>query len=77
MTPEGFAALVKLLRMTGAPSIEAARLVLVEGKTQTEAAQATGISLPGASQAVKRCKAGIALAKEVAEGAVQFPREMV
>ncbi len=68
MTPEAFAALVKLLRMTGAPSIEAARLVLVEGKTQKEAIEATGITQAGASQAVKRCRAGIALAKEVADG---------
>ena len=69
MTPEAFRALVKLLRMTGAASIEAARLVLVEGKTQTEAIKATGLSQAGVSQAVGRCKAGIELAKEVAQGA--------
>lgn len=73
MTPEAFSALVKLLRMTGTPSIEAARLVLVEGKTQTEAIKATGLSQAGASQAVRRCRAGIELAKKVAQGAIQLP----
>lgn len=66
MTPEAFAALVKLLRMTGAQSIEAARLVLVEGKTQKEAVEATGITQAGASQAVKRCRAGLELARMAA-----------
>ena len=73
MTPSGFGALVKLLRMTGPQSIEAARLVLVEGRTQTEAIKATGLSQAGVSQAVGRCKAGIALAQEVAQGAIQLP----
>lgn len=71
MTPSGFEALVKLLRMTGPQSIEAARLVLVDGKAQREAVEATGISQAGASQAVRRCRAGIELAKKVAQGAVQ------
>lgn len=66
MTPEAFAALTKLLRMTGAPSIEAARLVLVEGKTQKEAAQATGLTAPGVSQAVRKCRAGLELARTAA-----------
>lgn len=66
MTPEAFAALVKLLRMTGAPSIEAARLVLVEHKAQKEAAQATGLTAPGVSQAVRKCRAGLVLARTAA-----------
>lgn len=69
MSPGAFHALIKLLRMTGIPSIEAARLVLVEGKTQKEAAQATGLTAPGVSQAVRACKAGIELAKIAAEQA--------
>ena len=73
ISQEAFTALVKLLRMTGIASIEAARLVLVEGKTQTEAIKATGLSQAGVSQAVGRCKAGIALAREVAQGAIQIP----
>ena len=66
LTEEAFRALVKLLRMTGIPSIEAARLVLVEGKTQKEAAQATGLTAPGVSQAVRKCRAGLELARVAA-----------
>jgi predicted DNA-binding protein (UPF0251 family) len=63
MTPEAFRAIVKLLRMTGASSIEAARLVLVEGRSQKDAAMATGLTAPGVSQAVRKCRAGLELAK--------------
>lgn len=70
MTPSGFEALVKLLRMTGPQSIEAARLVLVDGMRQVDAAKATGLTAQGVSQVVKACKAGLALAK-IASG-VEF-----
>lgn len=66
MTPEAFRALIKLLRMTGVPSIEAARLVLVEGRSQKDAALATGLTAPGVSQAVRKCRAGLELAKVAA-----------
>lgn len=66
ITEKSFHALVKLLRMTGVPSIEAARLVLVEGKTQKEAAQATGLTAPGVSQAVRNCREGLELARTAA-----------
>lgn len=66
ITEKSFHALVKLLRMTGTPSIEAARLVLVGGKAQKEAAQATGLTAPGVSQAVRKCRAGLELARVAA-----------
>lgn len=66
MTPEAFQALVKLLRMTGAKSIEAARMVLVEGRSQKDAALATGLTAPGVSQAVRKCRAGLELARMAA-----------
>lgn len=72
MNDQAFRAIVKLLRMTGAPSIEAARLVLVDGKTQKEAALATGLTAPGVSQAVRKCRAGLELAR-VAAG-VSIPK---
>ena len=72
MTDQAFAAIVKLLRMTGAASIEAARLVLVEGRSQKDAALATGLTAPGVSQAVRKCKTGLELAR-VAAG-VSIPK---
>lgn len=66
MTDQAFAAIVKLLRMTGNKSIEAARLVLVEGRSQKDAAQATGLTAPGVSQAVRKCRAGLELARVAA-----------
>lgn len=66
MNDQAFRAIVKLLRMTGAASIEAARLVLVEGRSQKEAAQATGLTAPGVSQAVRKCRVGLELARVAA-----------
>lgn len=66
MNDQAFRAIVKLLRMTGAASIEAARLVLVEGRSQKDAALATGLTAPGVSQAVRKCKAGLELARVAA-----------
>lgn len=48
-----FAVLAKLMRSRGA-SARAARLVLVSGMRIGEASQATGLTQPAVSQAVKR-----------------------
>lgn len=68
MNNESFAALAQLLRLRSGPSMEAARLVLVDGRTQAEAQVATGISAPGVSMAVARCRSGIELAMAIVSG---------
>lgn len=65
MTNDQFAALADLLRLRGGQSQEAARLVLVEGLSVTEAAARTGIDQSTASKAVASCRRGIELARRV------------
>ena len=67
MTPAQFEALAKLLGLRGGPSAEAARLVLVDGVSVTEAAARTGVSQPGVSNAVARCRKGLELARAVVD----------
>jgi hypothetical protein len=64
MTPKQFAALAQLLRMQDGPSLTAARLVLVDGVPSGEAAAVAGISPAGASNALRRMRAGLALAQQ-------------
>lgn len=66
MTAEQFAALAQLLRMQDGPSLTAARLVLVDGVRQVEAAALAGISTAGAHNAVARLRRGMELAKVAA-----------
>jgi predicted DNA-binding protein (UPF0251 family) len=63
MRDHEFDALAKLLRMKSGPAREAARLVLVHRFKVGEAAWATGASQPSVSNAVARCKRGIALVR--------------
>ena len=60
MTGEQFDVLAKLLRSRD-PAKMAARLVLVDGVTRKAAAEATGVSGPAITQAVKRYKEAHAL----------------
>ncbi len=56
MTPEQFDVLAKLLRSRD-PAREAARLVLVEGKTNAEAHAITGVLPQGIGNALARYRA--------------------
>jgi len=64
MTPSQFQALSRLLSLKTGPAQECARLVLVEGMAQAEAARQTGLSRQAAHQAVKRARAGVDLARQ-------------
>jgi len=63
MTTAQFQALAELLRLRGGPATDAARLVLVDGLTVTEAAQRAGVSSSGVSNALARCRRGMELAR--------------
>ena len=64
MTPSQFDALARLAGLDEASrSREAARLVLVEGLTQAEAARQTGITRVVSGRAVKRCLEALELAR--------------
>lgn len=62
MTEEQFFALAKLSRVGQTASIEAARLVLVLGCRQIDAAAQTGLSVAGVSNSVARCRRNLQLA---------------
>ena len=64
MTNAQFAALAQ--RMRSGPAQECARLVLVEGLRQVDAAAQTGLSAQGASNAVRRVRAAFELAQVAA-----------
>lgn len=66
MTPEQFDALARLLRLSpGSTSRELARLVLVDGLTQADAAARLGATHQAAYNAVQRVREGLDLARRV------------
>lgn len=65
---EAFDALCSLIRVRSSPSREAARLVLVEGVSRSEAAQQTGITDAGVSNLLTRLKRAKELVKIVVKG---------
>ena len=67
MTPAQFWALCQLAR-TSEPSREAARLVLVEGRTTVAAAEATGVLQPSVSRLVSRLRRAHALLADAYAG---------
>ena len=67
MTAEQFAALATLTQMRAGPAQDAARLVLVDGITQAEAARRTGLSPQGVHNAVTRARKAFALAQIAAK----------
>ena len=67
MTHRQFDAIVKLTSARGA-SKNAARLVLVEGLSQVQAAESVGISPAGVCNAVQRLRAAMVLAREAVAG---------
>jgi uncharacterized phage protein gp47/JayE len=62
MTPTQFNAITQLLRLRSGPAQQVARLVLVDGLGVPDAARQVGLEYTAASQAVRRVKAGHALA---------------
>lgn len=65
MTAEQFRALSELLSLRPGPAQDCARLVLVDGLTQAQACERTGLSRQAAHQAVKRAQRGLELARRV------------
>lgn len=63
MTAEQFAALAGLLRLRAGPAQQVAYLVLVDGLAVPEAARQVGLEYTAASQAVRRVKRGLELAR--------------
>ena len=63
MTVDKFAALAQLLRLRQGPQREAARLVLVDGMRQADAARVTGCSASALGNTLRTCRAGLELAR--------------
>lgn len=63
MTHESFAALAQLLRLRQGPQREAARLVLVDGMRQADAARAVGVSPSALGNTLRACRSGLELAR--------------
>lgn len=59
---KAFAALAKLLQLRDGPAQNAARLVLVNGMTQADAARTVGLAPNAVHNAVARCRRGLELA---------------
>ena len=68
VTPAQFWALTQIAR-TSEPSREAARLVLVEGRTTVAAAEATSVLQPSVSRLVSRLRRAHALLADAYAGA--------
>jgi DNA-directed RNA polymerase specialized sigma24 family protein len=66
MTATQFDALTQLLRLRSGPARQVARLVLVDGLSVPDAARQAGLEYTAASQAVRRVRAGHALARTAA-----------
>ena len=65
MRPDQFTALASLTSLRDSSTRRGAWLVLVEGATQTEAAQAVGVSQQAISKAVRRIREAKRLALKV------------
>lgn len=61
ITSQQFEILSTLTRRPDGPSQEAARLVLVEGRTNRQAAEETGISISGVIKSVNRYRLAVTL----------------
>lgn len=63
MTNVQFQALAQLLRLRGSKATDAARMVLVDGVSQADAARSTGLTPQAVHNAVKRAQTGLELAQ--------------
>ena len=70
MNSDQFQAIAQLLRLRQGPQREAARLVLVDGLTQADAARQLGATEQAASNALRAARATLELAR-VAVGPVK------
>jgi len=68
MTAQQFEALAKLLQLRQGPQREAARLVLVDGMRQADAARMAGCSPSALGNTLRTCRAGLELARIAAGG---------
>lgn len=64
MTAQQFEALAKLLRLRAGPQRAGARLVLVDGMRQADAARMAGCSASALGNTLRTCRAGLDLARE-------------
>ena len=62
ITPESFAALAQLMRLRTGAQQDAARLVMVDGMRQVDAARQLGISTAALGATMRACRRGVALA---------------
>ena len=67
MTYDQFQALAQLLRLRQGPQREAARLVLVDGVRQADAARVTGCSASALGNTLRTCRSGLELARVAIE----------
>ena len=67
MTAASFQALSQLLRLRQGPQREAARLVLVDGVRQADAARMAGCSASALGNTLRTCRSGLALARAAIE----------
>lgn len=65
LTSKQFQALAKISRLRNGPAQEAARLILVEGYTATDAAKEVGCLIQSASNTYLRCLANLKLIDQV------------
>ena len=63
MTHDQFQALTQLLRLRQGPQREAARLVLVDGMRQADAARAVGVGPSALGNTLRACRTGLELAR--------------
>ena len=66
MTSEQFAALAQLMRSPPGPARDACKLVLVDGLRPSDAARQAGVPPASVSNAVKRVRNAMTLAKQAA-----------
>ena len=69
MTTDQFQALVQLLSLRDGPQREAARMVLVDGMRQVDAARQCGITPPALGNTLRACRRGVELARVIAGSA--------
>ena len=63
MTAQQFEALAKLLRLRAGPQRAGARMVLVDGMRQADAARMAGCSASALGNTLRTCRAGLELAR--------------
>lgn len=64
MTPDQFEALATLLRLKSGRQRDAARLVLVDGLVQADAARQTGVLPSALGNTLRACRKGLELARQ-------------